>query len=157
MWVALLFICAALTLASRHDAGARYMAALCLGGIVLMRFWVMTLPVDLLWLAGAATWVAIGAAALVHSRATSLLLIASGLCYLWARIGGYVFGASHPPSVIADLFGVAALATIGWRVYGGRFGMDRGRGVAGGHHRRTGNAAVDMDRSEGSQEEGLTQ
>lgn len=117
-WTASITLSALLALLAGGDRGARSMALLCVAGIALMRLWGAAIPADFLWLSSALTWVLIGALSVHVSPATSGLLILSGLCYLWAKMGGYEFGASHPASVTADLLGVAALLSIGWRIRG---------------------------------------
>jgi len=154
IWVGLLMIALGLAgLASDRDT--RRAALICAGGLIVMQFWPL-LPGDLAWLASAATWVAAGVAILRAFPYSAGLLILSGLCYFWARFGGYEFGGHHAPALFADLFGIAALITIGWRVYGQRIGMGGGGRVAGRHRRGRRGAFLGLGRNQGGQEKEVT-
>ena len=122
IWAGLLAACLVLA-AMIPDAGGRFAALACAAGLLLMRIWAMALLPEFLWLASAVTWIAVGAAILKVVPISAGLLVASGLCYFWARLGGYPFGAQHAPAIMADAFGIAALIWIGWQYRGGIFAM----------------------------------
>lgn len=63
------------------------------------------------WIASAATWVAIAGATQRHSATFSILTLFSAMCYAWGRVAETGWGG--PPLVAADLFGFAALLSVG--------------------------------------------
>lgn len=82
---------------------------------------------DLSFVVGASIWVICAVAiprqvvyngrqVMAPSSQISLLLVAVGLCSMWARVvnAPRVFGS--PPYVVADLLLVAAMLVIGWQI-----------------------------------------
>ena len=109
-------------------------AILSLAGLISMRF-MGALPVEIDLLARAFVWFAIGyIIAFAYRRALSGgLIVASGLCYLWARLTGAEMAFLSIPFVVSDMLWLAAVA---WLVIGKTDGIG-GRGHAlGGLARR---------------------
>jgi len=98
-----------------------------LAGIVAMQAAAL-IPADMQLLAFAALWVGIGGLIIrkLHSPLTGGLIVASGLCYGWARLVGVAPAIGELPFVAADFLGVVALivAAIG----------ERNRGSVNRHH-----------------------
>ena len=68
------------------------------------------------FLAFAALWVAVGGYAVRHGLPTSGgLLIACGLCYLWARFTGAPHAVGSLPFVVSDTLAGVAMLLIGGR------------------------------------------
>lgn len=84
-------------------------------------------------MACAALWVGIGGLIIARFDAplVGAFVVASGLCYAWARIGNYPVAFGSAPFVASDFFGVSALIATLW---GGHVADDRNRflGRAGG-------------------------
>lgn len=97
-------------------------AILSLAGLVAMRL-MGSAPVEIDLLARAFVWFAIGyVIAFVYRRAVSGgLIVASGLCYLWARLTGAEMAFLSPPFVVSDMLWLAAVA---WLVVGKADGID---------------------------------
>ena len=133
------FLLAALIIASVGwaDRPLRMAALAFAAGVGVMAFWPVVLPAGLLWLASCGTWVAVAATCARTLPDASFALLLSALCYPCARLLSAEFGQSHPPAILADLFGVVALGVMGWRCRGQlagivdrgtRLGTDRRRG-----------------------------
>lgn len=105
-------------------------ALLILAGLIAMRLSVV-IPVPWRMIAEAGLWIGIGGVivARFHANLCGALVVASGLCYIWARVGGYPIAPGSPPFVASDALGFLALivAARGHHVGGrGRF-LDRRR------------------------------
>ena len=109
-------------------------AILSLAGLVSMRF-MGALPVEIDLLVRAFIWLAIGyIIAFAYRRALSGgLIVASGLCYLWARLTGAEMAFLSPPFVVSDMLWLAAVA---WLVIGKSDGIGSGGHTLGGIARR---------------------
>jgi len=110
------------------------------------------LPDEIVYPAYSAIWVAIGGAAIYRDAIfPGLLLIASGLCYLWADLSGVSPVIGELPLVAADVLGLIALVAAG--VTGGTGGgIGKGRDLGRDPDRRgnsVGSGVVVMASKEG--------
>jgi len=125
MWFAWIIMAGiAACVSRRHNP---WPAVAILAGVVAMRAAVL-IPPNMQLLAFAALWVGIGGLIIhkLHSPLTGGLIVASGLCYGWARLVGVAPAIGELPFVAADFLGVVALivAAIG----------ERNRGSVNRHH-----------------------
>jgi hypothetical protein len=105
-------------------------AILSLAGLVAMRF-MGAVPVEIDLLIRAFIWFAIGyVVAFFYRRVLSGgLIVASGLCYLWARLTGAEMAFLSPPFVVSDLLWLAAVL---WLAIGKTDGIgSRGHSLGG--------------------------
>lgn len=128
VWPFLLALCGAVTLVAafvRHGPSLAIGAGmLCAYGAGRLIKW---LDLDYQLASFAAIWIAAGFAASIsrHNRAGLIasLLVACGLCYVWARIGGAAWRFGSLPFVLSDFFAVSAMLILGaglWHDFIGR-------------------------------------
>jgi hypothetical protein len=120
-------------------------------GLVLTRL-AAELPDGITYPAYSAIWVTVGGAAIYRDAIfPGLLLIASGLCYLWADLSGVSPVVGELPLVAADVLGLIALVAAG--VSGGTGGgIGKGRDLGRNHSGRgnsVGGGVVVMASKEG--------
>lgn len=118
IWAGLICAASAVALASVsvRDAKAATAAVACVAGVAVMQLFKAHLPEQFLWLGAGAVWIAASAAMVRHLPVVAALLTLSGLCYFYGRVTGQTFISGSPALFWADVFGVAAMALIGWRV-----------------------------------------
>lgn len=110
VWVSVAVIVALLTW--RSDPRP---ALLLLLGLFAMRL-APVMPYDLRLVASAGLWVAIGGLIVtaLQKPCAGLLVVASGLCYLWAWILRAPIAFGSAPFVASDILGASALLVLGW-------------------------------------------
>lgn len=120
-WLVYIALCAGLAAISR--GGNRVALLLILCGLAIVQVWKFA-PIDgLIWMAFAASWVAIAGAVLRvdaawRQRATiSTLTLISAMCYPIGRFGGFAFAPGDPvyvsPLFWADMALISAILVAG--------------------------------------------
>lgn len=118
VWPFLLALCGAVTAVA---AFVRHGPSLAIGAGMLCAYGagraVKWFDLDYQLASFAAIWVAAGFVAAIsrHNRAGLIasLLVACGLCYVWARIGGAAWQFGSLPFVLSDFFAVSAMLILG--------------------------------------------
>lgn len=128
-----------------------------LAGLMATRV-IAELPFEARMMAGAAIWCGIGAWLIRRaiSPLAGALLVACGLCYLWARLAYSPVAIGSAPFVASDVFGALALCVMAWEAHhGGKrlaMGAYRGRVLGWAIARRRDSAGGSMAHT--AQEEG---
>ena len=120
-WLVYIALCAVLATISR--GGNRVALLLILCGLAGVQVWKFAPIDDLIWLAFAATWIAIAGAVLRgdagwrHRVTISGLTLTSAMCYPIGRYGGFAFAPSDPvyvsPLFWADMALISAILVAG--------------------------------------------
>lgn len=103
LWIALAVVAVAVS-------DDRRPALAILGGLLAMRL-APVIPEPWRLVASAGLWVGIGGFIVAQFAAAvcGALVVACGLCYIWARVGGYPVAFGSAPFVASDVLGVLAL------------------------------------------------
>jgi hypothetical protein len=120
-WLVYALMCAGLAAISRGGSRAALLLILC--GLAVVQVWKVAGLGDLIWLAFAATWVAVAGAMLRvdagwrHRVTFFSLTLASAACYPLGRVGNFAFAPGDPiyvsPLFWADMALVSAILVAG--------------------------------------------
>lgn len=125
----------------RGDRGRAEMGFVILAGLIAMQGVKEIFIPHYWWIASCLLWVSCGGVIAASQRQLSgasglvvLLLVASGACYAAGYATGQEFGKGSPALFVADMFGLAALLSMGGPIlvgffrdfFGGKWGRGNG-------------------------------